>query len=352
MRNRTAAALCTALTLASTASAQTPLFTESRELPVVIEGRIDTLARGAARRIDPYPAVLSVEGGPRFDLKLSARGMFRRVSGVCSFPPLRLEFQPDQVQGTLFEGQGRLKLVTRCRRNYEHLVVLEYTVYRLFNALTPDSFRVRPLRVTYVDTGGGRAQTQFNFVIEPIDGVANRNHRAVVQLESGAFDSAQLDPRSTAIVSVFEYMIGNLDWDFLHIAQGRSCCHNVHHLGETPTSTAGIIPVPYDFDQSGFVDAPYATPSPGLRVRSVRSRVFRGYCRHNDQLPAVLALFREHRDELYAVVDGEKRLSEKHRVQARRYLEAFYAIADNPADWNREVVEHCMGQAGSSASMR
>jgi hypothetical protein len=341
--HRIATAAFAMLALAGVAAAETPLFSESTEQPVAIEGPIDTLVRQAPHKVAPYPAVLSLADGPRFDLQITARGMFRRVSGSCEFPPLRLTFRPEQVQRTLFQGLDELKLVTQCRRNYEHLIALEYTVYRLFNVLTPYSFRTRPLRVTYRDTEDHRQEeTQLNFLIEPIEEVARRNHKAVVELQSGAFDSTQLDPRSTAVVAVFAYMIGNLDWDLLHIAKGRSCCHNIKHVAAMGSSTEGIIPVPYDFDQSGFVNAPYATPSPRFKVRSVRERVYRGYCSYNDQLPAVRDLFRQHQDALFAIIDGETRLSPERRTLARQYIEKFYAIVNDAGEWNRAVVEHCM----------
>ena len=39
-----------------------------------------------------------------------------------------------------------------------------------------------------------------------------------------------------------------------------------------------MIPIPYDFDFSGLVDAPYATPPDVLKIANVRQRFYRGYC--------------------------------------------------------------------------
>lgn len=352
MMNRLAAVLLSIVALASPAAAQTRLFSDSSEQQVTLEGPFNTLVRRSARNVDPYPAVLTLSDGARFDVQVSARGMFRRISGACNFPPLRIAFQQEQVRGTLFQGQNRLKLVTQCRPNYQHLIVLEYTAYRLYNAITPYSFRAHPLRVTYRDTEGRRREEiQFNYVTEDIDDVAHRNHRSAVQIQSGAYRSEHLDPRTTALVSVFEFMIGNLDWDFLNITEGRACCHNINHLGASQTATDGLIPVPYDFDHSGFVNAPYATPPEGIPIRNVRQRYYRGYCRHNDQLPAVLELFRQHRNEFNAIIDGETRLTDARRRQAHQYIDDFFAIADNPQEWDRQVVQRCRGQpAGSTGA--
>src|SRR5688572_9823726 len=128
------------------ASAQTRLFRDPTELQDVIEAPLNTLVRTAARNTDPHPAAFTVtaDGAPqRFDIQLSARGISRRTGGICTSPPLRLDFDGDAVRGTLMQGQNRLKLVTRCRNgaNYEQLIVLEYTAYRLYNEITPLSFR-------------------------------------------------------------------------------------------------------------------------------------------------------------------------------------------------------------------
>ncbi len=49
----------------------------------------------------------------------------------------------------------------------------------------------------------------------------------------------------------------------------------------------GINPkysVPYDFDSSGLVNAHYAAPPEGLRVRNIRQRLYRGFCAFKDEI--------------------------------------------------------------------
>ena len=140
------------LCLATAATAQTRLFSEDSELPITIEGPIGDIVRRAARNTDPAPAVLLV-GDQRFDMELSPRGFSRRTLGICQFPPLRINLSGER-QGTVMQGQNKLKLVTRCRSGaaYEQYIVLEYLTYRLYNELTPLSYRVRPVRTTFRDT--------------------------------------------------------------------------------------------------------------------------------------------------------------------------------------------------------
>lgn len=336
-----AAVFAAALSWAAPAWSQTPLFSSNDELPILIEGPIGDLVRAAPRSTDPVAAAITVDGR-RFDMQLAPRGFSRRTLGICTFPPLRLNLDGER-QGTVLQGQNKLKLVTRCRRSaaYEQLTVLEYTAYRLYNEITPLSFRVRPVRTTFRDTERSRDDVQFNFLIEDIDDVARRNHRTALDVQSREVRSNQLDPNQASIVAMFHYMIGNLDWDMVEGPPGEECCHNGKLLAASETARENVLPVAYDFDFSGFVNAPYAQPPQGMPVQSVRQRYYRGLCRFNDQAAAAAAHFRDHRDQLYAIIDGETRLSNSRRQTARRYIEAFFEIIDNPDRFQRQIIEDC-----------
>lgn len=329
------------------ASAQTRLFSEDSEVQIVIDGPLNTLVRASQRSTDPYPAVATVTpsgaAAERFDIELSARGFSRRTGGICSFPPLRLRFT--ETRGTFMQGQNRLKLVTRCRggESYEQLTVLEYTAYRIYNEITPMSYRVRPARVTYRDTDGRRREeTQFNFLIEDLDDAARRNDRLVaLDVLSGEVRSSQLDARRAAIYSLFQYMIGNLDFDMVSGHPGEECCHNSKLVAVTAETRENVIPVPYDFDYSGFVNAPYAIPPEGVNVPNVRTRRYRGMCRHNDQIPDALAHLRSRREAIFAVIDSEPRLTASSRRSARDYIQEFYTLIDDPQRVERQIIERC-----------
>ncbi len=331
------------LCLAAPATAQTRLFSGDSELAITIEGPIGDIVRRAARNTDPAPAALIVDG-QRFDMELSPRGFSRRTLGICQFPPLRINLSGER-QGTIMQGQNKLKLVTRCRSgaSYEQYIVLEYLTYRLFNEITPLSYRVRPVRTTYRDTSSRarREEEQFNFVIEDVDDLARRNQRVALDVQTREVASSQLDPQQAALVGMFQFMIGNLDWDMVEGAAGEECCHNGKLLAASETSRENVVPVPYDFDYSGFVNASYATPPQGMPVRDVRQRYYRGLCRYNEQAEAAAQLFRARRNNLYAVIDGETRLSAGRRETAREYIEGFFEILDNPQRYQRLVIDNC-----------
>lgn len=331
-----------ALFSAGPAAAQAPLFSDNSELAMTIEGPINTIVRNAVRSTDPSPATLTV-GEQRFNIELSARGLTRRTGGYCSFPPLRINFENNTLRGTIFQGQNHLKLVTRCRTGGENLVVLEYLAYRIYNELTPQGFLVRPVRVTYHDSEGRRRdEVQFGFLIEDVDDLAQRNHLAALDVRNGTVPATQLDPRAATRVGLFQYMISNLDWDMVSGPAGEDCCHNGKLLAASEAARANVVPVPYDFDYSGFVNAPYAVPPEAITaVHNVTTRYYRGYCRYNDQLPAVIAEFQSRRAAITALIAGETRLPDARRRTAQAFINGFYAVLDDPRRVQSQLTEHC-----------
>ena len=333
------------LCMGAPAAAQTRLFSEDSELPILIESPIGDIVRRAARNTDPAPAALTI-GDQRFEMELSPRGFSRRTRGICQFPPLRIDLSGPGAsrRETIMRGQNRLKLVTRCRSgaNYEQLIVLEYLTYRLYNEITPLSYRVRPVRTTYRDTEGRRREeVQFNFLIEDVDDLAERNRLEAIDVQSGEVPSSQLNPQQASLVGMFQFMIGNLDWDMVQGPPGEECCHNGKLIAANETARQNVMPVPYDFDYSGFVSAPYAVPPEGSPVRDVRQRYYRGLCRFNEHAPAAAEHFRSRRDRLYAVIDSETRLTDGRRRQAREYIQSFFEILDNPQRFQRLVLDNC-----------
>lgn len=320
------------------AAAQTRLFSNNSEIQLVIEAPVGTITRNARRNTDPHAGSMTlVETGDVFPIELSARGLSRRTRGWCRFPPLRLNIEGDGRRGTLFQGQNRLKIVTRC--NSDDLVALEMLAYRLYNEITPYSYRVRPAQITYRDSG--RDQTQFNFLIEDVDDVARRNNRVEIDVMAGEMRAAQLDPAAAAQYALFQFMIGNLDWDMATARPGEECCHNSRLLAASATSRNALIPAPYDFDFSGLVNAPYAGPPPQVPINDIRTRYYRGYCMHNDQVPGAIAHFRARRDALNAVIAGEPRLSDRARRNAQRYIDGFFEVVEDPGDVERQIIRRC-----------
>jgi len=141
----------------STSTDNSPLF--AAETPIEFTLKLDVKAVKNDNSDDPQYSdgalVLKNPDGSskEFSLKVKARGHARRVYDFCTFPPIKINFKKSELEGSVFDGQDKLKLVSYCRdiNDYEYLVMKEYLIYKIFNVLTINSFKVRLANVTYED---------------------------------------------------------------------------------------------------------------------------------------------------------------------------------------------------------
>ena len=286
-----------------------------------------------------YPAVITVagdDGAPRnIPVKLSARGHFRRMARNCAVVPLRVEFPKEGMSGTPFDGQTTLKLGTGCEdsKEYEQITLREYLQYPMFNLVTPLSFRARLARATYVDEKSKKkSAARYALFIEHENDVARRAEGRIVELARVVF--SDIDSATLTRMMLYEYMIGNTDMSIWAL-------HNVR-LIQKPNRT--LVAAPYDFDLSGFVHAPYATPDRRLGLRSVLDRLYRGPCRTTEEFETVAASFRARRADMLALVDSLKDLDQGMRREAKDYLEGFFRQIDKPATIRKALVDGCKAQ--------
>ncbi len=332
--------------LVSTAQAgePKPLFQNSDVISIRIEAPFKQLIRKSKNSTDPYPAMLIVEGAnpEQHAIMLSARGNSRRNRGLCTFPPLRVEFNEKPGDGSLFDGQKRLKLVTHCRgqTSYQQYYLLEYTAYKLLNVITPHSLNVRMAEVAYIEADNGKTNIErMGFFIEDTDDAAKRN--GMKEIDVPDIDVEQIAPEAAAQYALFQYMIGNLDWSMHNGPEGNDCCHNTKLIGATKNAQDGLIPVPYDFDYSGLVDTPYAVAPPDMRIDSVRKRRYRGFCRHNDDVRVQAALFRENREALTAAIQGVPSLKNQNIKNSVKYLEKFFKDIEDDEKIDKRLFSVC-----------
>jgi hypothetical protein len=311
-----------------------PLFAGDEVLSLTLTGPFDTISRDIAAK--PVSGVLKVGGAApeTLPVTLSVRGTTRRKEEVCTFPPLRVEFTQKPGPSSIFKGQKHLKLVTHCQRmpEFQQYVLLEYNAYRLYRALTPASFNVRLAKINYVRTDGRALTTRLGFFIEDINDVAKRNGQERLRGVK-KISVSQLDAAAAARYAVFEYMISNLDWAMTAGQAGEDCCHNARLMsaeGATGTST-GLIPVPYDFDYAGLVNAPYAVPPDGIHVANVKVRRYRGFCAHNEEAKAFLGEISTRRAELMTILNETPQLEDRTRRNAAGYLGDFFEEAGSPS---------------------
>lgn len=284
----------------------------------------------------------------RLDVGIRTRGNFRRE--YCQLPPLQLNFKKSQVKGTLFKGQNKLKVVAPCQHGIQsqQQVLLEYLAYRTFEILTDYSFGTRLLRLSYVDSDEKQnSWTDLVFVIEDDDDIAKRLD--LVKLHVAHNKISQLEPFSAVLVDLFQFLIANNDYSLLQSPEGVDCCHNVEMFirDDAPDMR---IPIPFDFDMSGLVDAPYAAPPSHLPIRLVRTRYYRGLCQPHGVLDDAVKLMQEKRAEILALYQNADYMGNPSRKRAIKYVEEFFALLDDPERFEREVVDRCRGGNAAKGS--
>ena len=320
------------------------LFSSDDTLNVTLTAPWRDIVRNKKKQ-DPYPAKIEFtdELGNTMSLDMTAqrRGLTRQR--VCDFPPIKLRFDKEKVKGTTFRGQKSVKMVTHCKRSerFEQYYILEMLAYQMYNLITDYSFRVRPLNVNYIDSKTGKTdESRFAFLIEDDSDVAKRN--GLKKLEIPKIKPSQLEPKVTSEFSLFQYMIANVDWAALSGPDPKECCHNVKPIAPDPlTPQDKIYPIPYDFDSAGLVDAHYAAPAKGLPIRSVTTRLYRGYCRQNSTLEDARKHFLAQESAILALISDENRLNENTKKKATKYIARFFKTIKDTDDFERLIIEKC-----------
>ena len=102
--------------------------------------------------------------------------------------------------------------------------------------------------------------------------------------------------------------------------------------------------IPYDFDMAGIINTPYAEPDPRLGIRSVRERLFRGYCRTKEGFTAVFTQFNAQQETIYALYQNSPFLENKHKKRSIKYFDDFYKTINMSRTVRREFLAACLNQ--------
>lgn len=250
-----------------------------------------------------------------FFAKVKPRGKFRRMT--CDFPPLKLKFAKTELEAAGLSGMNELKLVTHCMDDKDiskSLIMREYLMYKLYNELTPNSLRVQLAKITYLDKNNpDYRMIRYGFLIEDEEELSQRTGGKVMNDKMGT-DPATLNPTHEKIAAVFQYMIGNTDWNIQML-------RNVEILEKKDGS---LVPVPYDFDFAGTVAAPYARPNVDVGQRRVGQRVFMGNASSAKELYSTLSYFRTKKQRLLNMVNDFTAMDLESRQVIMDYLESFF----------------------------
>lgn len=311
-----------------------PLFQDQNTLSIRLSISVRELRR-ETNDSTYIPSVLSFMVGEVWDtipVSIRIRGNFRKKN--CTYPPLRIKFKKTEVAGTLFEGTKSVKLVLPCHEGKSgmDLINKEYLCYQLYHPITDFHLKTRLLNLTLVE-GKGKQEKISNvngFFIEDDDQLAERNSARVV--DATRIYPLQLEDTSALRFDLFQYMIANTDFS-------TTVIHNAEVL---LTNKGRYIAVPYDFDMTGVVNAPYASVDPKWEVERVTQRVYKGYCRNENVAQYVRQDYIRREEVIYQVIDNHKHLfNPKEAESLKRYIGEFFRTLKSDYDYSEKITAKC-----------
>jgi hypothetical protein len=213
----------------------------------------------------------------------------------------------------------------------DKFIVHEWLVYKLYNLVTAESFRARLVRVTLEDEDHKKMPSPFyGMLLEDEKQMAKRNNSISIKEKIKPYQTMS---EPFLKMAVFEYLIGNTDWSVEYM-------QNIKFIAADSASTP--VTVPYDFDLSGIVDAPYALPAPELKMTSVRERRYRGYCiKDMKMFDSTIAFYNGLRKFFYSLYSNCSLLDDKYKKQTFNYLDEFYSTINNPKNLQKEFAYPC-----------
>ncbi|MFA8436998.1 MAG: hypothetical protein ACEPOZ_21035 [Marinifilaceae bacterium] len=265
------------------------------------------------------------------NVKIKTRGKFRLRKQNCNFPPLKFNFSKEGAKGTIFAGQDKLKFVSHCQNDdlmYEQHTLEEYLIYRIYNLITDNSFRVRLARITYVDRNTSDSLTRFGFFVEDRDQMAKRLGRSILEYKN----IQQYDVlRSNMIqLSLFQLMIGNTDWSVEKL-------HNIDLISIDDNSIP--LAIPFDFDWSGLIGHSYFVPDPKIDPEAKYQRIYKSYQWNKDDLEKAIQRYLLLKDDLFLFVNTFPYLNLSNREKCIHYLSEFYEIIESKRNIKNYLVK-------------
>lgn len=268
---------------------------------------------------DYQPGVISLSNGKTFQVKLMPKGRYRRK--VAEVPPLKIKFPKKMLAAEGLDTLNEIKLVLPIYDNNlgDELIVKEYLAYRMFEHLTQACIRARLVKVTLRDNHvEASSKKMYGLLVEDNEETAARLNGMEVERFGLPIDS--LIVNQAALVTAFEYMIGNTDWDI-------SMIRNVRLIQSKESGK--IVLVPYDFDFAGIVSAPYASPDSESGLLTVRDRFMKSNGIPKESLRRAIQTLRGAQREFYKICRS-RHLSRTASENMVLYLDTFFqAIDDN-----------------------
>ena len=262
------------------------------------------------------------------DVRIRARGNFRRSE--CYFPPIKMKIKKDQYQGTLFDGNKSLKLVLPCKLEQENNdnILHEFIAYKIYEKVSQYHFKTKRVNIDFTEIREKKIKNfqLKGFLIEDDKRVAKRHEGKVFKRFVHPLGMQHLTSVQNAF---FQFLLGNTDFSVAY-----------QHNGKLLYVDKEIIPLPYDFDMTGWVNPSYATVNTTLGINTVQDRIYRGFKRDQKYFDQVREQFIEKKSELMEMVASfEEEFSNANEFKNMfNFMQDFYEVLENDAKFDKRIV--------------
>ena len=261
-------------------------------------------------------------------VSLRARGNFRRTK--CYFPPIKMKIKKSLSKNTVFKGNKSLKLVLPCRTEDEKNdnILQEFIAYKIYEVISPYHFKTRRVNIDFTEPKGRKNKTFAlkGFLIEDDSRLAKRFDGRVVEQ---FIHPMAMQGLTSVQHAFFQFLIGNTDFSVSY-----------QHNGKLLYTSKEFLPLPYDFDMSGWVNPSYATVNTTLGIKSVQDRVYRGFKREQQYFDQVRKQFIDKKPELMEMVASfESQFSEPKEFQNMfDFMNDFYEVIESDSMFDKIIV--------------
>ena len=251
-------------------------------------------------------------------------GHFRREN--CQLPPTKMKLKKADTENTVFEGTKKLKLVVPCQKaqTKDAFIVREYLCYQFYQLISPYNFNTRLLKIDITDYSKKKPEqiSTMAFFIEDVEPLAKRNKGK--EIKGQTLIPSRFNVKESIRNDLFQYMVANIDWSAVY----------QHNIRVIQTGSEPLVAVPYDFDMSGFVNAPYA--------QSTRERVFRGFCRDEAAMQEIRREYLKLETDFNATIAAHTEYFSSADIRDMKdYLGGFYKIMKNDESFKESIIEKC-----------
>ena len=193
----------------------------------------------------------------------------------------------------------------------------------------PYHFKTRRLSLEFTDLTKKKKP-----VVERLNAFLIEDDKKVAQLHNGKvferfIPPLAMDADASVRNAMFQYMIGNTDFSTAY-----------QHNNKLLYIDKLIIPLPYDFDMSGFINPSYAVVNETLNIANIRQRKYRGFKRDDDVFYKVRDIFIEKKSDMLALIKSfEADFDNASEYdEAYSYIESFFDIIEDDKKFKDNVV--------------